>query len=281
MNSLVRYSLKAGALAGSLFAARQPPGITYLIYHKVGGELPLDIDLPLPLFRRQLTALAETGRVVAYDRALALLEEGRPLADDLFVLTFDDGYEDFYSQVLPVLDELKLPAILFVTTGFIEESVAYPFSDTNIQARPLTWDMLARLQASGLVTLAAHTHTHPNLVGLPPEQLEEELSRPLHLFQDRLGFTPEHFAYPRAIWDEAAERLVRCYYRSAVIATGQKAVSPGFNPYRIPRLPIRTSDGWLFFKAKLRGWLQNEEKFYSLLHHYRQNTLGRLNGQGR
>ena len=48
-------------------------------------------------------------------------------------------------------------------------------------------------------------------------------------------------------------------------AAAEKATAPGFNPYRIPRVPIRRSDGWLFFRAKTRGWLAREEAMYGRL----------------
>ena len=46
---------------------------------------------------------------------------------------------------------------------------------------------------------------------------------------------------------------------------GQKATPAHFQPYRIPRLPIRRSDDWLFFRAKVQGWLASEEAVYAWL----------------
>lgn len=239
-------------------------GIYFLVYHKVGGQLPLDIDLPRPLFRRQLEFLSHTNRVVAYEQALAALQNGRTLAGDLFVLTFDDGYKDFYTDVFPLLVEYDLPAILFVTTGFVEGGIT-PLTAPALEVRSVTWEMVGQMQESGLINFGAHTHTHPNLVGQSTERVAEELEKPIQLFRERVGLDLEHFAYPRAIWDEKTERLVRERYRSAVIGSGQKATSMAFDPYRIPRIPVRASDGWIFFRAKLRGWLEAEERLYAIL----------------
>jgi peptidoglycan/xylan/chitin deacetylase (PgdA/CDA1 family) len=125
--------------------------------------------------------------------------------------------------------------------------------------------MLGEMQSSDLVTLGAHTHTHRELVGQPGDTVREELARPIQLFEEQLGQRPWHFAYPRARFDERVEQFVQEYYDSAVVGGGRKATVTRFDPYRIPRVPVRASDGWLFFRLKVAGWLEAEESIYSAL----------------
>jgi peptidoglycan/xylan/chitin deacetylase (PgdA/CDA1 family) len=260
-----RWLLKVSALPWGL-VRDGAPGIYFVIYHKIGEQAGLELELPFSLFRRQMEFFHRIEKVVPYTRALSLLKDGEVPQRDLFVLTFDDGYEDFYTEVYPLLQEFQLPAIVFVTTGFVEKEIGSPLTRPRQAIRPLSWEMLGRMQESGLVTLGAHTHTHPSLVGESEARVVQELERPIVLFGKRLGLEPKHFAYPRALWREKEEALVKCYYESAVIGSGQKATVDGFNPYRIPRLPMRASDGWVFFRARLGGWLEAEERFYMLLH---------------
>ena len=92
------------------------------------------------------------------------------------ILTFDDGYEDFYTQVYPILRQYELPAMLFVTTGFVDEGIPYPMiSNPDSDVKRVTWAMLGEMAESGLVTLGAHTHTHPVLTELTNGQIEEEV----------------------------------------------------------------------------------------------------------
>jgi peptidoglycan/xylan/chitin deacetylase (PgdA/CDA1 family) len=136
---------------------------------------------------------------------------------------------------------------------------------------PLSWEMLGEMAESGLVTLGAHTHTHPVLTEVSVDQVEEELAKPVALFQQRLGTAPQHFCYPRAIWSAEVEKLVMRHYQSAVVGGGQWALPSGFHPYRIPRLPIRRSDGWTYFRAKVEGRMANEEALYARM----RRVLGR------
>lgn len=263
MKILFRRLLKLPLVAGSFTQLKRQPGVNMLIYHSVTNQLRLELDLPYVTFQRQLEFLAQTNQVIGYDQAVTRLKTGRSFSKDSYVLTFDDGYADFYTAVFPLLRRLQLPAILFINTGFVETRVPYPLLPQRRQpVKPVSWDMLGEMVVSGLVTLGAHTHTHPELITVPPSQVEEELSKPIQLIKQRLGITVNHFAYPRALWNENVERLVSQYYHSAVIGGGYKATTTQFHPYRIPRIPIRRSDGWLFFRAKMQGWLANEEQFY-------------------
>jgi peptidoglycan/xylan/chitin deacetylase (PgdA/CDA1 family) len=159
-----------------------------------------------------------------------------------------------------------------VTTGFVEERVPYPMlSYPDLAVEPVTWEMLGEMAESGLVTLGAHTHSHPLLTGVSVEQVEEELTKPLELFQQRLGFRPQHFCYPRAIWTPEIEKLVMRHYHSAVVGGGEWATPTAFNPYRVPRLPVRRSDGWRYFLAKVEGRMANEEALYARM----RRVLGR------
>jgi hypothetical protein len=270
MNRLVQQCVKSSLLLAGMVQPQRQSGCTYLIYHSVDGGLPIELDLPPAVLKRQLEHLARTSQVLHYDKALARLQQGAPWLSKAFVLTFDDGYRSFFTSVYPMLLHLQLPAILFVTTGFVEDRIAYPMlSNPKLAAEPVTWEMLGIMAESGLVTLGAHTHTHPVLSDVPVGQIEEELAKPIALFQQRLGITPHHFSYPRAIWCPDIEHLVARYYKSAVIGGGEQATSSRFNPYRIPRLPIRRSDGWKYFQAKVHGQMANEEKLYAWARRFR------------
>jgi len=252
----------------------------FLLYHRVYGDLALELDLRPDVFQRHIKWLADHRRVIAYDDALALLDIRQPQSSEgaasfqpsqisaqpAVVLTFDDGYLDFYTRVFPILVAYGLPAILFVTTGFVEDGIPYPMvSNPDTVVRPVTWDMLGEMHESGLVSIGAHTHTHPILTELSDDQVADELGRPIECFQRRLGFQPKHFAYPRARCSTTVRQQVSQYYSSAVVGGGRPATSICFDRYRIPRVPVRRSDGWRFFRAKMRGWLMEEEATYERL----------------
>jgi peptidoglycan/xylan/chitin deacetylase (PgdA/CDA1 family) len=272
MKRLIKQCIKSSLVLAGMARPPAHPACAFLIYHSVKGSLSIELDLSPALVEMQFEYLAKRCKVMAYDEALIDLQEGALFLSNAFVLTFDDGYLDFYTTVYPLLQRWQLPATLFVTTGFVEERVPYPMlSNPDLSVEPVSWEMLGEMAESGLVTLGAHTHTHPLLTEVSLDQVEEELAKPIALFQQRLGMTPQHFCYPRAVWNPGIERLVARKYKSAVVGGGQWATPSTFHPYRIPRLPIRRSDGWTYFRAKVEGRMANEEKLYAWM----RQALGR------
>lgn len=220
-----------------------PAGLTILGYHLVGAGTRSAIDLPLEVFRGQMDEVAERGSARALDRALDWALRGAPGDRDgapqqRVVLTFDDGYENFYSRVWPILRERRLPATLYVQVGFLSDSRQAPIATTE-RLPPLSWEQLAELSASDLVSIGSHTCTHRDLRSLGGRELEQELADSKAELESRLGRPVESFCYPRGQWSRRVERSVAKHYRTAVIRGG-RTMRPGhFSLHRLERVPIR------------------------------------------
>lgn len=95
--------------------------LSILIYHQV-IERPDPIglsDMDVETFRWQMRLLAECFNVLPLSEAAERLRAGT-LPRRAAVVSFDDGYADNVEVALPVLRELGLPAVFFVTTGFLD-----------------------------------------------------------------------------------------------------------------------------------------------------------------
>ena len=97
-------------------------GVLVLGYHRIGAPGPGAHDTALwsatqDEFDRQLSFLKRRADVVSGDDLPAALEarRGRHVA-----LTFDDGYRDNHDLAYPVLRANGLPAVFFLTTGFLD-----------------------------------------------------------------------------------------------------------------------------------------------------------------
>jgi peptidoglycan/xylan/chitin deacetylase (PgdA/CDA1 family) len=75
-------------------------------------------------FRRHLLILREHYDVMTLDAATEVLRGTRLARRAVAVITFDDGYRDMYDQAFPVLQELGLPATVFVPTAGINTGQA-------------------------------------------------------------------------------------------------------------------------------------------------------------
>jgi len=116
-------------------AARRAAGgtrVLILSYHLPSGDFEQSARRVLPslvvstsTMRQQLQQLAREREIVSLDEACLRLQAPpsptprRGRAPDVAVVTFDDGYVGVHEEALPVLRDLRIPAAVYVPTGFV------------------------------------------------------------------------------------------------------------------------------------------------------------------
>lgn len=264
MRSLRSVLRPASLFVSMVWPSRQTnESVSILMYHRVTGDVGLELDLPFATFREQMAHLAETGYVISLDDAVEGLQHGWLDNERRYVLTFDDAYEDFYTHAWPVLEELGLPATLYVPTGFIESPADSPVAGElagKDRLKPATWAMLKELAASERITIGGHTHSHPELPTLDDDAVIAELEQCDALLWERLGVQVQHFAYPRGIWNRRIRSNVASRYDSVICADGGAALPGKTDPLHLPRIPVQRSDGLRWFRSRIEGRLWFEEK---------------------
>lgn len=248
--SMLRSLSKVVFAAGDR-VVRSPAGPRILIYHQVGTSHGHQMEVTTEAFRSHLTWLSQEREVVDLDTAL--MRWGDPGSERLVVLTFDDGYRDVYTTAFPMLAALEMPFVLYISTGLVGRNGQVAGGDA-----PLDWPDIRAMRDSGLLTVGAHTHDHPDLRTLSTDRVVEELKTSDDIIADRLGAPPRHFAYPYGFWSRGADLAVRERYETAVLG-GSPNPSPKPDPHLLHRYPVQLSDGFTWFKQRIDGGFRLEE----------------------
>jgi peptidoglycan/xylan/chitin deacetylase (PgdA/CDA1 family) len=234
-----------------------PHGFRCLVYHSVTPADEHDIDqmtTPISLLRAQLDYVRSTGRpVVRLGSAVRGLNDGT-LADGAVALTFDDGFRDGLTNVLPVLQDYGVPATFFVTTGIVRRERAAMHN-----AWPGTYldvEELRRLAASPLVEIGLHSRTHTRLRGLDYGRLMSEVGEARHELATIIGTDVELFAYPFGSFDAFDARTV-----AALRSNGFQAAVTGVigvnkrdsDPFRLARCRVSWAETVPLFARLLDG----------------------------
>jgi len=106
-----------------------------LAYHRVmpvpdPERYPFDMELISTSpeeFREQMLLVKERYRPMRLTDVAAAINAGQALPPDAVVITFDDGYDDNYRIVYPILKELGVPATFFISTGHIDSGRPYAY----------------------------------------------------------------------------------------------------------------------------------------------------------
>jgi peptidoglycan/xylan/chitin deacetylase (PgdA/CDA1 family)/folate-dependent phosphoribosylglycinamide formyltransferase PurN len=102
-------------------------GIGFLCLHRVLGADTSPGDWRRVLgypdvnqVREKLGYVRQSGELIPMADALKLLGSKRSIRGRFWVVTVDDGYRDFRTHLLPLLEELQVPAAFFVCSSAIE-----------------------------------------------------------------------------------------------------------------------------------------------------------------
>jgi peptidoglycan/xylan/chitin deacetylase (PgdA/CDA1 family) len=205
--------------------------------------------------QRSAVSGQQSGLPTTYDlRPTARIQNPKSKVDKKpVVITFDDGYLDFYVHAFPILSRYGYGATMFLPTAFIGETPR-KFKD----APCLTWSQVRELHRAG-VTFGSHTVNHPRLTQVAPAQRNYEVRQSKLTIEERLGCEIDSFAYPYAFpaadhkFTESLQRMLEdAGYKNGVSTVTGRADAEA-DIYFMKRLPVNTHDDLRFFRAKLEG----------------------------
>ena len=124
------------------------------------------------------------------------------------VITFDDGFADFFTSALPILQKYSFGATMYIPTAYIGGKSLW-MEQHGEGSRPLlSWQQIQEMNASG-IECGAHSHTHLQLDLLSRLRVNEEITLSKRILEDSLGQPVTSFAYPHGYYRAETQRLLR------------------------------------------------------------------------
>ncbi len=118
-------------------------------------------------------------------------------------------------------------------------------------ARPVTTAQLRQLDHHPLITIGAHTHSHPRLTEVSREEALDEIVQGDRHLDALLGPGRRLFAYPYGNANKAVVQVVRQAGHDVAFTTVSRPLSRFDNPRLLPRIATSDTTGAEF--ARLRG----------------------------
>ena len=247
-----------------------------LCYHSV-NDRPNDECDPMPssVFEAHIDYLSRQYTIIPLLELAERLRNDEPLPEKAVGISFDDGYIDNHEVAFPILSAYGAHATIFVVSGFINGEVDL-IDDANWQA--LKWEQLRQMQASGLVEIGAHTHSHRILSRLDTDGAVEEVRRSKLEIEAKLGQQVKLFAYPNgqgADIHPAAVEAVRQLGFVGAFSTFWRSTHRPSQRFVINRVMINGDDSIETLELKLSGGYD-----YIYMLHKTKALLAVLNGRG-
>jgi len=183
--------------------------IRFPFYHHV-------FDDERKCFDRQLKYMKNFGDFISIDDSVECLRKKGKIGGRYFHISFDDGFENFHSNALPILLENRSFPSIFIPTDYIGRSIQKDgedfkkFSQALFLRRPIkfmTWDECRNAHDLG-VTIGSHTMSHVRLSSLSKTKVKEELLESKKIIENNLKYHCRHFACPWGVPDSDFRRNI-------------------------------------------------------------------------
>jgi len=149
------------------------------------------------------------------------------------LLTIDDAFESFYLNAWPVLKNKKIPFILFVNTREIGK---YGY---------MTWEQIKEVDASNLVTIGNHSHSHEYLIDWEDDEIKNDLETSIKILKKELGYSPTVFSYPFGEYSSNLKKIVQNLNFKYAFGQHSGVIDQTKDFLELPRFPINEKYGEL------------------------------------
>lgn len=219
------------------------PEVIVLMYHAIdrsGWKLSVTPEE----FERQMSHLARKGWAVPLANVVSYAKEEKKLPAHAVAVTFDDGYRDLLTTVLPILERHNIHATVFVP------------SDLSVRTDPdgrmrLTKEELRTLAQSPLVTIGSHAKTHRKFTELTSEEMQNEARESADTLESMLGKRPSFFAYPFGARSSIAETTVKDAGYEAAFGITEGTIHQGDDLFRLKRVQVDGTMNFILFRLRL------------------------------
>ncbi len=211
--SLPRDLEKSKEATSSTESAKPVVKLPIIMYHYIeyvqdqGDLIRKKLDITPANLEAQLKSLKEANYITYFvkDVPKLLVDKNMRSGKDV-ILTFDDGYEDFYTDALPILKKYQMKATIYIVNHFIDKK-GY-----------LNKSQIREIIDSGLVEIGSHTLDHMYLKKSPESFAKKEIFESKKGIEDEFGITVETFAYPYGAFTKEVTEIVREASFSAAVS---------------------------------------------------------------
>lgn len=178
------------------------------------------------------------------------------------VVTFDDDFENLLTNALHVTDDLEIPVSIYVVSGCLGEFPCWlrGSGHPDERERLMSREQIIRLSRNPLVHFGLHTHSHPRLTDLDPDDVGAELGKSKQALETLLGRAVSGMAFPHGAFNKSVVEQARRLQLSQLLTLeeqmvplsqtsglmGRFSMEPDVWPIEF-RLTVNGAYAWLYY----------------------------------
>lgn len=197
------------------YKMRAIPALMYHSISEVPAGWPADLCVAPGVFEEHLQYLKAQGyNVVTAPQAVILLKSRQNVMNTVIV-TFDDGYENNYTEAFPLLKKYGFRGNFYVVGNDVGK-----VKNQDGMKKYMTFDQIKEMYDQGM-EIGSHSMSHDPLTSIKPELLPWEIYQPLNLFYQKMNFWISGIAFPNGAFNDAIIAEIRKYFKYEYGFSGQ------------------------------------------------------------
>lgn len=237
---LILLVIAAAGFVGWLFW-RVADAVPVLNYHRVDNRDDNPSTLKVADFEAQIKFLVDSGySFVMPEQLVDARQNGKPLPKNPVVICFDDGHDDIYRNVFPVLQKYNVRATVFIVTDHIG------MKDF------LSWEQVRQLQACGFVDFESHTMSYKDLTRLKGDKLWDQIYGAKQAIEWALKKPSQFISFPEGKYTVAAEETAKELGYRAGFIEDYGLTSRRDDGFVLTRIPVQGSNSQTLLRFQLR-----------------------------
>ena len=236
-----------------------------LMYHRVVERklafTEYDIHITQQSMEKQLLFLKHRGiETIGFEDLLY-----RQLPKKPIILTFDDGFEDNYQYLFPLLKKYQMKAVIYLIGDRHLRNNAWDVQEGLQEAQLLTQPQITEMLKSGLVEFGSHSMSHPDLTKLSPNEIRKEVGGSKQALEAFLGKPVFSFAYPYGSVNEEIKSITAQEGYTFGIAVESGPILFGDDLMEIQRIYIPSWTSILSYYIKTSGLYLRYQRFLEII----------------
>lgn len=182
----------------AIFFKKVKPGIHILNSHYVTPN-EHNVEIDIKEFEQYLQYLNKKGRFINLEEAtFKIINNDIPKDETLISFSFDDGFEECYTVIAPLLEKYNCRGAFFINANYIDSDLVYQneFNKRIVIStkKPMTWLQVKDLHSRGHL-IGSHNLDHTNFEFLNEDEIENQLKINKEILEKNLNYNCEYFAW--------------------------------------------------------------------------------------
>lgn len=194
-----------------------------IFYHKIDKPAPDSLVrggfTPPRRFARQMAYLKKVGFVFyTASELIAHFQQHGVFPANGIAVTFDDGWQDNYTNAFPVLRSCGIKATIFIIPSCIGQASTRAAADGEGPRRHLSREEILEMSQQG-IEFGSHSMNHRHLPQLSAAEVKLEVEAAKLHIEDLTQKPCLTFAYPAGYFSAAAKEIVRAAGHTAAFTS--------------------------------------------------------------